>query len=441
MTNAGRARIREVLSAQRQEQIDFLTEIVRVPADNPPGDCAPHAARTATLLTALGFDVAQYPVPDKLVQANGMVSAVNLVIREHFGPGPTIALSAHGDVVPPGDGWSTDPYGAEIKNGAMYGRGVAVSKSDFATYAFALRALKAIGGELAGTVELHLTYDEEAGGRIGPQWLLEERLTRPDYVIYAGASYGAVTAHNGCLHLEVELRGRSAHAAHPADGDDALLAATAALSTLYEHRDNYMNTQSTVDGIGCPTLVVGLIEGGINTNVVPDKIRFRLDRRIIPDEDPEEVERELTSLIEHAVVRHPGIRCTFRRIMLARPFKPVPGTEVLVDALRRIGQEVLDEDMPNHGVPIFADARHYAAAGIPTVMYGAGPRILAESHSHGPDERLVLADLWKATEVVALTVLDILGLAKACDDTNAGTATATIGDGARGRASRQRVPG
>ena len=167
--------------------------------------------------------------PTSLVRANGMISATNLIVRERFGAGPTIALNAHGDVVPPGEGWTTDPYGGEIRDGWMYGRGVAVSKSDFATYAYALLALKSLGRPLAGTVELHLTYDEEAGGAIGPKWLLEQGISQPDLAISAGFSYGIVTAHNGCLHLEVVITGKSAHAARPETGHDALEAATRVL--------------------------------------------------------------------------------------------------------------------------------------------------------------------------------------------------------------------
>src|SRR6202007_153880 len=100
------------------------------------------------------------------------VSAVNLVVRERFGHGPVIALNAHGDVVPPGEGWTADPYGAEIRDGWMYGRGAAVSKSDIVTYAFAMLALSQAAHSLRGSVELHVTYDEETGGEIGPKWLL-----------------------------------------------------------------------------------------------------------------------------------------------------------------------------------------------------------------------------------------------------------------------------
>src|SRR5215831_1007235 len=139
-------------------ETEFLAELVRVPSDNPPGDCAPHAKRAAELLGALGLPVERLPVPAALVKANGMISCTNLVVRQRFGAGgPTIALNAHGDVVPPGSGWTADPYGAEVRDGVMYGRGAAVSKSDFATYAFALLALRAAaqaGVPLAGAVEL-----------------------------------------------------------------------------------------------------------------------------------------------------------------------------------------------------------------------------------------------------------------------------------------------
>src|SRR5258708_23575816 len=143
-----------LINRSHPEQIRFLSELVRVPSDNPPGDCAQHAERTAVLLEAMGFTVERHAVPTADVLANGMISATNLIVRHRFGPGPVISLNAHGDVVPPGEGWTTDPYGAEIRDGVMYGRGVAVSKSDFATYAFALKALQGSGMSLRGTVEL-----------------------------------------------------------------------------------------------------------------------------------------------------------------------------------------------------------------------------------------------------------------------------------------------
>ena len=405
--------IHAFLAAHREEAERFLAELVRLPSDNPPGDCAPHAGRTAQLLEAMGFTVERHVVPLEAVHANGMISCTNLVVRARFGTagGPVIALNAHGDVVPPGRGWTTDPYGAEIRDGTMYGRGVAVSKSDFATYAFALRALQAAaaqGARLAGTVELHLTYDEEVGGAIGPRRLLAEGIVKPDFAISAGFAHGITTAHNGCLHLEVEVVGRSGHAAEPEKGIDALEAATGILADLYELRKSYAGVRSAIPGIGSPTLVVGLIEGGINTNVVPDNVKFRLDRRIVPEENPEVAEAALGARIRAAAARWPGIAVNVTRILLAQPFVPIAGQDRLVAALQKHGRAVIGEPLPAHGVPIYTDARHYTAAGVPAVLYGAGPRTLVEANGHRADEKLKLDDLHKATEVVALALADLL---------------------------------
>jgi acetylornithine deacetylase/succinyl-diaminopimelate desuccinylase family protein len=401
--------IHDYLARQREAEQNLLSELVRIPSDNPPGDCAAHAEHTAALLAGLGFTVERHPVPTDLAQSHGMISATNLIIRENFGPGPTIALNAHGDVVPPGEGWNTGPYGAAIIDGWMHGRGVAVSKSDIATYAFALKALRDTGAKLAGTVELHITYDEETGGEIGPAWLLQQGLTKPDLAIAAGFSYAVVTAHNGCLHLEVTVNGKSAHAAKPETGADALEATTAILTDLYASRKTLAQTISATPGIGSPKLTIGLIEGGINTNVVPDRITFRLDRRIIPDENAAGVEAALTAQIQSAATLYPGITVNIRRILLAEPLTPSPKAACMTEILCARASAVFGEAITPIGVPLYTDARHYAAAGIPIILYGAGPRSIEEANAHRANERLKLADLFRATEVIALTLQDLLG--------------------------------
>jgi acetylornithine deacetylase/succinyl-diaminopimelate desuccinylase family protein len=402
--------IRAAVLARFEEEVAFLAALVRHPSDNPPGDCAPHAAYTAGLLEALGFTVERHPVPDEAVRAAGMVSATNLVIRHRFGEGPVVALNAHGDVVAPGEGWSSDPYGAEIRNGRMYGRGAAVSKSDFATYAFALLALRAAGVPLAGTVELHLTYDEETGGLIGPGWLLEQGLSHPDYAISAGFAYGVTIAHNGCLHLEVIVRGRSAHAARPETGVDALAGATAILTTLYAFRSQLVERVSAVPGIGHANLNVGLIAGGINTNVVPDQVTFRIDRRMIPEENPQAVEQELRDLIAQATTALPGINTEVVQILVVRPMAVVEGQQRLVSAITEAAAVVLEEAIVAEGTPIYCDARLYTERGIPTVLYGAGPRTMLEANGHRADENLALGDLQAATQVVALAVARLMAV-------------------------------
>lgn len=413
------------IDAHFDEQVRFLQALVQVPTDTPPGNNAPHAVRTAQLLKGYGLDAEAHEVPQPAVQAYGMQSVTNLIVRRRYGAagaGPVIALNAHGDVVPPGEGWTHDPYGGEIAQGRLYGRAAAVSKSDFASYTFALRALEAVAASAAsegqgpgrgesslrGGVELLFTYDEEFGGELGPGWLLEKGLTKPDYLIAAGFSYQVVTAHNGCLQMEVTVHGKMAHAAIPHTGVDALQGATRILNALYEQNERYKAITSKVEGITHPYLNVGRIEGGTNTNVVPGKVVLKLDRRMIPEENPAEVEADVRRVIAEAAASMPGITVDIKRLLLADSWKPDARNAPLVQSIQRHGQELFGEPIPTSGTPLYTDVRLFGARGIPAVIYGAGPRTVLESNAKRADEHLVLEDLRKATKVVARTLFDML---------------------------------
>ncbi len=391
------------------EEVRFLQDLVRVPTDTPPGNNAPHAEHTAELLAGFGLQAERHAVPADAVRDYGLQSITNLIVRRRFAEGgPVIALNAHGDVVPPGEGWTHDPYGGEVADGRLYGRASAVSKSDFATYTFALRALESLGLPLKGGVELHFTYDEEFGGELGPGWLLKQGLTTPDLLIAAGFSYQVVTAHNGCLQMEVTVHGKMAHAAIPHTGIDALQGAVHILNALYACNTHYRSVSSQVPGIHHPYLNVGRIEGGTNTNVVPGKVVFKLDRRMIPEENPAEVEAEVRRVIAEAAAEFEGITVDIRRPLLAHPLKPLAGNAPLVQALQRHGEAVFGEPIPTSGTPLYTDVRLYCERGIPAVIYGAGPRTVLESNAKRADEHIVLADLQRATRVVARALLDLL---------------------------------
>jgi acetylornithine deacetylase/succinyl-diaminopimelate desuccinylase family protein len=396
------------IDAHFDEEVRYLQALVQVPTDTPPGNNAPHAERTAELLKDFGFTVEKHAVPQQQVHEYGLESITNLIVRERFGDGPTLALNAHGDVVPPGEGWTHEPYGGEVVDGKLYGRAAAVSKSDFATFTFALRALQALAAPLKGSVELHFTYDEEFGGELGPGWLLQQGLTKPDYLIAAGFSYEVVTAHNGCLQMEVTVHGKMAHAAIPTTGVDALQGAVTILNALYAQNIEYRRLRSQVPGITHPYLNVGRIEGGTNTNVVPGKVVFKLDRRMIPEENPVEVEAEVRRVITEAAASFPGITVDIRRLLLANSLKPLPGNKPLVDALQKHGEAVFGEVIPVSGTPLYTDVRLYCERGIPAVIYGAGPRTVLESNAKRADEHLVLEDLRRATKVVARSLYDML---------------------------------
>jgi acetylornithine deacetylase/succinyl-diaminopimelate desuccinylase family protein len=396
------------IDAHFDEQVRFLQELIRVPTDTPPGNNAPHAERAAELLQGFGFAVEKHTVPDAEVHAAGLETITNLIVRRKYGAGTTVLLNAHGDVVPPGEGWTKNPYGGEIEDGKIYGRASAVSKCDFSTYAFAVRALEAVAKPTRGGVELLFTYDEEFGGEVGPAWLLKHKIIRPDLMIAAGFSYQVVTAHNGCLQMEVTVHGKMAHAAIPTSGVDALQAANRILSALYAQNTLYQSITSNVAGITHPYLNIGTIEGGTNTNVVPGRVGFKLDRRMIPEENPSEVEATLRKLIEDIASSLPGITVEIRRILLARALQPLPGNQPLVEAIQKHGEQVFGEPIPALGTPLYTDVRLFCEAGIPGVIYGAGPRTVLESHAKRADERLELDDLRRATKVIARTLCDLL---------------------------------
>ncbi len=391
------------------EQVQFLQELIRVPTDTPPGNNTPHAERTAELLQAFGLEAEKHVVPEAEVRAAGLESITNLVVRRRYSqPGKTILLNAHGDVVPPGEGWTKNPYGGDIENGQIYGRAAAVSKGDFSTYTFALRALEAVVRPQKGGVELLFTYDEEFGGEVGPAWLLKHHIVKPDLMIAAGFSYQVITAHNGCLQMEVTVHGKMAHAAIPESGVDALQGAVHILNALYAQNTLYQQVFSKVRGITHPYLNVGRIEGGTNTNVIPGKVSFKLDRRMIPEENPAEVEANLRQVIQTAAATMPGISVEIKRLLLCNALKPLPGNAPLVEAIQKHGQEIFGEPIPALGTPLYTDVRLFCEAGIPGVIYGAGPRTVLESHAKRADERLNLEDLRRATKVIARTLRDLL---------------------------------
>ncbi len=258
-------------------------------------------------------------------------------------------------------------------------------------------------------MELHFTYDEEFGGELGPGWLLAKGLTKPDLLIAAGFSYQVVTAHNGCLQMEVTVHGKMAHAAIPDTGVDALQGATAILNALYHQNTLYKQVTSKVAGIKHPYLNVGLIDGGTNTNVVPGKVVLKLDRRMIPEEVPGRgggppADRDRgggrAQPWHHAWTS--GACCWPARSRRCR------ATARWSKRCKSTAQAVFGEPIPTSGTPLYTDVRLYCERGIPAVIYGAGPRTVLESNAKRADEHIVLEDLRRATKVVARTLFDLL---------------------------------
>jgi acetylornithine deacetylase/succinyl-diaminopimelate desuccinylase-like protein len=383
-----------------------LQQLLRVPTDTPPGNNAPHAEMVADLVKAYGWNAEKHAVPAQQVRDYGMESITNLIVRRPYGGGPTVALNAHGDVVPPGDNWTYPPYGGVVDNGYIYGRAAAVSKCDFATYIFATRALEALGVPLKGGLELHFTYDEEFGGLLGPGWLLEQKLTKPDYVIAAGFSYNIVTAHNACLQLEITVHGKSGHGAMPETGHDALQAATRILNAIYGQLPELKKIKSKspasiADHAGGPHRWRHQHQRGAGQSGAEDGPPHDPGRRSGGSGSAGACADRERGAGRAGITWRSGACCCRTRCASVRARKSwcQPPAEC---------QTFIGEKIPAQGTPLYADARLYGEHGIPAVLYGAGPRTVPESNAKKADERLLLEDLRKATKVVAFTLLDML---------------------------------
>ncbi|MDA1090698.1 MAG: M20/M25/M40 family metallo-hydrolase [Proteobacteria bacterium] len=397
------SKIRENLVARRANQFQWLADLVKTPSESQfagePGDMTAIAELTAEALHTLEFGVERHAV-----SPNGSAEITNLVVRHEFAAGPVVALVAHGDTRPCGNRthWRVDPFGAEIRNGVFYGLG-ALAKADLTVYACALAALRDARPDLSGTVELHFTFDGEADGLWGSKWLLDNTIVNPDYALGSGNAYAIGTSSTGDLQLRVEIESMGSEVSA-----DPMEAASTVMDALYALRRTYSGIRSEIPGIGSPSLVIGQIEGGYRPDTAPVRVVFTLDRRLLPDEDPAAVEQQLTALIAEEASQTQGAICRINRIKLSRPMKPGPGTDNLAGVLERRSSAVMGAPVPVYGVPYGAATRHYAAVGIPSVLYGAGPDTASGVSPGGANECLVLDDLRKATEVVALTLAEFM---------------------------------
>lgn len=404
--------LRAYLVSRRAEQFSFLSNIVRVNSENPPGDVGTLVDKLDRLLGAMDLSVQRRPVDGERAAALGRAPYDNLVVALDFGDAPTtgpkIVLAAHADTLPAGPGWTRAPQGATIDDGRMYGRGASDGKGDLAAYVFAMIALRDCTEGLTGRVELQITFDGAIGGALGFQHLLAVGGDRPDYAVVPGVADAVGTTATGVLDLDVDVVGRAAPAGVPQGGADALEATAAILSELYRHRDTLEKRRSTTDGIGTPTLVVTEVRGGDGALSVPDRVRLLVDRRLLPEEDPRAVQSELTNLIGHAVVSVPGVVCKVRRRRLLPAVVPGTATAPLIACLRD-AVENLGEPRPDvYGTAYETPAREFAAAGVPVAMYGAGRAESAGRTAVHADESVELDTIRVATEALSLALANLL---------------------------------
>lgn len=401
-------KIKGYLTKNRAVQFGFLTELVRRRSDKADLDQSAFVEFLSDHMRAFGFDVDLHEVPEDFCQIHGQSQVTNLVCRRYFGEGPTVALSVNMDTAPAGANWRRDPFSGAIENGRMYGRGSVRSKGSLAAYVFAVQALAEIEKTVSGTIELHITWDGEAGGELGVGWLLSQEHVMPDAVICPGTTHSVISAANGVLQLEVDIKGHGAPATRPADGNDALEAASRVMAKVYGMREVYAKVRSDVPGINSPSIVVSEIAGGESGRNIAERCRLTVTRSLIPEEDARGVENEITNMIGVEVTGVHGVLCKIRRIGLSLPLIAGDKAKVIVDRFQALAETLFDVKLPELGTPDGTMARHYAARDIPVVLYGVGPANPADAQVGAANEVLDLDDLRVSTELLSHVLAEML---------------------------------
>ena len=427
------ARVLAEVAAARDEVVAFTAEMIRIPTVNPPGACYRECAELiGGRLAAAGLDVS-YVEADGRREHTAEYPRVNVVGRGAARAGrgaaagrPRLHLNGHFDVVPPGDGWTVDPFGGAVRGGRIYGRGASDMKSGIAAAVFAVEALRRAGVELAGAVDVSATVDEESGGFAGVAHLCEagiisrEHSEHPVYAIIPEPfGPGSVClGHRGVYWFDVIARGRVAHGAMSHLGRSAIDDMGALLEAFRTRLGPELAARRSALPVvpspsRRPSLNVNAIEGGQagaepQSPCVAERCVATFDRRFIPEESLDDVRAEIAAVVASVEADDPERRFEIRERMVVHPTSAPPDSP-LVAALSRAVEAVRGRPPELVASPGTYDQKHFARlAGIEhCVAYGPGP--LEEAHQ--PDESCAVDDLVAATQVIALAALELLGSA------------------------------
>jgi succinyl-diaminopimelate desuccinylase len=416
---------------RRDDLVELTRALIRIPTVNPPGDCYREICDfLASRLRPKGFSI-------ELIRAGGTPGDSDrfprwnvIARREGKMPGDCLHFNSHTDVVLPGQGWSFDPFGAEIHDGRIYGRGACDMKGGLAASTIAAEAFIAVYPDYAGAIEISGTADEETGGFGGVAYLAQKGYFSPDRVQHVIIPEPLnkdriCLGHRGVWWAEIETKGRIAHGSMPFLGDSAIRHMGAVLTeieeTLYpaldrkhtampvvppQARQSTMNINSLHGGLAEP-------EGGFTgfpSPVVADSARMVIDRRYLIEESDVEVRQEVVDLLERVKARRPTFKYELKEMWSVNPIltdREAP----IVRAVAAAIHDVLARDPEYVVSPGTYDQKHIDRIGKLKNCIAYGPGILDLAHQ--PDEWVGIEDMVESAKVMALTLLRLLGPAQA----------------------------
>ena len=387
----------------------FLSELVRIPSVNPPGNEAPVAALIAKKLKALGFET-------QIVEA--APGRPNVLGRlRGTGNGPSLLLNGHMDVQPPGNHWTRDPFAAEIEDAQLYGQGAMDMKAGLAAVIYALDGLRRTGRKLTGDVIVTAVADEVCGGHLGTGFIVAEGLVKADMAVVCEPTGDTVrVAHRGALWLEIEVSGKSAHGGRPWLGVNALSKAARIITALEDQLVPSLQDR-THPLLPAPTINIGSLEGGTKVNLVADRAVFQIDRRLLPGEQANAAQSEVAELCS-AIRAADGEEWSVdvRKLMHVTPGEIDPEASI-VKACQAAHAAITGEPAAIGSTAGFEDAHFLLDAGIPTAMYGPYRRTEPDqdpyfTNSGMADESVYLGDVARAACIYIQLMIDLLGEAQ-----------------------------
>ncbi len=379
-----------------EETIAFLRDLVRIPSVNPPGDTREAIEVCRAKLDAAGFACTVSP-------HDGIKH--NLIAEYGGSAGPRLAFNAHLDVVPTGEesAWSHPPFAADVADGRVYGRGAGDDKASVTAQVMGAVALARSGVPLRGTLVVNEVADEETSGD-GARHSIASGLVRADMVIVGEQTMGRVAVgEKGIGGVNVTVTGRAAHGALPWEGANAIEGMARVIVALGDELQPRL-AERTHPYFHPSSASINMIEGGVKANVVPDRCTIYVDRRLAPGEDPQAALDEIREIAERAVAGMPGVGAIVAAATEMRPATMSDPDSPLVQGMLAANRQLgLSEDLT--GFSMATDGRIFAAAGIPTIIYGPGDPKLA----HIPDEWVGIDEVLDATRAYALAALALLG--------------------------------
>jgi len=340
----------DVGGVSASETRELLRDLVAIRSENPPGNETAVARYLADRLRPHGFECAIHEAEP---------GRGSLVARlRGRGDGPSLAFNGHLDTGPIGDGWTRDPLGGVVENGRLYGRGAGDMKGGLAAMTAAAIAVARSRTPPPGDIVLLPTADESSGSRLGMAHLVRHGLVpKTDMAIVCEPSFGTVTiAQGGVVWIDLEVIGKSGQAARPKSGINAIRVMARVLAAL---DDELPARRATTTHPLVPSIPinVGTIAGGVKANVIAERCRVRIDRRLVPGESAVEALRQVEEIAQRAAQLF-GATVSLDAAMTVEAAE-VAADAPVVDLCRRAFQSVVGRDVALRGTAGFTDTRWF----------------------------------------------------------------------------------